>query len=490
MKKWIKRISLTLLLVLLLITTLFFINFMQFSSQQVDVDVEEVAMNERSIDILSQSVRFKTISYEDRSKIDIGEFEKFHAFIEKSFPKVHKHLQREKVNHSLLYTWKGSDPSLDPYLLMGHMDVVPIEKGTEKNWEYPPFSGKVTQEHIWGRGTMDDKGMIVSILEATEMLLEQNFTPKRTVYFCFGHDEEIDGLHGAKKVAELLKSRGIRLSFVLDEGLVVTRGLVPGLSGPVAVIGIAEKGFVNLELKVVTKGGHSSMPSYPSTIGILSTAIHKLEKNLLPAKISGAARKMFEFLGPEMSFAEKMAMANLWILEPLIISQLEKKATSNSLLRTTTAVTVIKAGEKNNVLSSHARAVVNFRIIPGETVSFVKKRVEEIIGDARVKVNILGEGAGDPSKVSPVETFGFRTLQRSISQVFADVLVAPGLMVARTDSRHFEIVCDNVYRFAPMLMFAEDVGRIHGTNERLTIKNFKQCIQFFYHLIKNAQSQS
>ncbi|WP_372371190.1 M20 family peptidase [Candidatus Uabimicrobium sp. HlEnr_7] len=486
MKSIIKKSIILVLIFLLLLIIVFSINYMRFSSKQLSIEVKELTINDRAINKLSQAVRFQTISYEDREKINTNEFKKFHTFLETSFPKVHQNLQREKINNSLLYTWKGNNPKLEPYLLMAHMDVVPIEKGTEKNWQHPPFSGQVTDTHIWGRGTMDDKGMIISILEATEMLLEQNITPQRTVYFCFGHDEEIDGLQGARKVAELLKSRNVRLSFVLDEGLIVTQGIVPGIKRPVAVIGVAEKGLVNLELTVKTAGGHSSMPSYPSTIGILSTAIHKLENNLLPAKISGPARQMFDYLGPEMSFGEKMAMANMWFLKPIIISSLQKKATSNTLLRTTTAVTVIQAGQKNNVLPSHARAVVNFRIIPGDTVESVKEYVENTINDQRIQIKIASKGAGDPSPVSKTNTFGFHTLQRSISQVFPEVIVAPGLMVARTDSRHFAIVCDNVYRFAPMLMYSDDLERIHGSNERLTIKNYKQCIQFFYHLIVNS----
>jgi carboxypeptidase PM20D1 len=234
---------------------------------------------------LAQALRFATISHEDPAQVDRAPFRELHRFLEESFPQVHHSLKREVIEeYSLLYTWQGTDASLAPALFAGHIDVVPVESGTETEWQYPPFEGCVEEGYIWGRGALDDKVAVLGLLEAAEALLARGFQPHRTIYLAFGHDEEVGGTYGAKRIAALLQQRGVRLEFALDEGLAVTEGIIPKVSKPVAMVGIAEKGYLCLELSAESRGGHSSMPPSETAIGILSAAITRLERHPMPPR--------------------------------------------------------------------------------------------------------------------------------------------------------------------------------------------------------------
>jgi carboxypeptidase PM20D1 len=432
---------------------------------------------------------FETVSYQDPSQTDSSQFRALHAYFEQTFPLVHEHLSHETVNElSLLYTWEGSDPDLDPVLLMGHMDVVPVIPGTEHDWTHPPFAGVVAEGHIWGRGAIDDKSSVVSILEAVEALLANGFQPARTVYLAFGHDEEVGGRKGAKAIAEVLAERVQKeFAFVLDEGGAIADGLLPGVEGWVAVIGIAEKGFLSLELRAEADGGHSSMPPRNTAVGILSKAVARLEEDPFPARLDGATLDMFEYIGPEMSFVTKLVFANLWLFEPVVRRRLLEDPQSAAMVRTTTAATMFNAGVKDNVLPITASAVVNFRIIPGETVETVTARVREVVDDERVEVTAVGFTA-DPSPVSDPESAAFRLLASTLRQVApeGEYVITPYLVVGGTDARYYASRSRNVFRFLPVLMGEGDMDRFHGTNERLSIESLALSVRYFYQLIRNA----
>lgn len=369
---------------------------------------------------------------------------------------------------------------------MAHQDVVPVEPGTEGGWEQPPFEGRIAGGYIWGRGAMDDKSGVLGILEAVEMLVVQGFQPTRTVYLAFGHDEEVGGSEGAVKIAELLRSRNVELEYVLDEGLAITDGIVPDIARPVALIGIAEKGFVSLELSVEVEGGHSSMPPPQSAIGILSTAINRLEKNPMPASIEGVEREMFNYLGPEMPFGKRMAIANLWLFKPMVQRTLSASPSTNASIRTTTAATIIEAGLKENVLPSKARAVLNFRILPGDRIEGVAAHVRETINDPRVQINRFGTTFNEPSAISSANSMGFQLIQRTIRGLLPEAVVAPALMLGATDSRHYAKLTNNIYRFSPQRLRPDDVRRFHGTNERISVADYARCVRFYYYLIKDS----
>lgn len=461
-------------------------------SRQVAVEPVELARIDADavIERFSGSLRFETVSVEEGDEWQAEPFREFLRYVAEKFPLVHSALTKELVgDYSLLYTWEGRDAQRPPFLLLSHYDVVPVVPGTENLWIHPPYGGVVADGFVWGRGSLDDKFGVMSILEAVELLLRQGFQPETTIYLSFGHDEEVGGPDGAQRVAALLESRGVELDFVLDEGGAIIKGMMPGIEAMAAAVGIAEKGSVTVELIARSAGGHSSSPPPHTAIGTLASAIDKIERNQMPKELRGAALRFFEYAGPEMPLSYRLAFANLWLVQPLVENQLEKLSpATNAMMRTTTAVTVISGGVKSNVLPTDARALVNFRILPGDSSEKVVEHVEQVIDDPSIEVKAL-PGSREPSGISPVDTPAFEVLQRTIRQVFPNTIVTPYLTPGGTDSRYFVNLTPNIYKFAPIVAGADDLTRVHGLNERMSIENYVQTVQFFVQLIRNAQSQ-
>jgi len=487
----IKKILLAVLAAVLLLAAAVAVNTVRKGSRQLSVPpLPPLAIDENAVaQRLAQAVRLKTVSSASDAQLNADQFEALHALLEKQFPLVHARLKREVVGGlSLLYTWPGSDPQAKPILLMAHQDVVPIAPGTEGDWQQPPFSGAVADGYVWGRGSWDDKGNLLSQLEAVELLLKSGWQPPRTVYLAYGADEEVSGQRGAAQIAALLKSRGAQLDFVIDEGLLVLDGVMPGLKQPAALVGIAEKGYMSVQLTVSATPGHSSMPppKGSSAIAMMAAALSNLENQQMPAAIRGVAGEMFDTLAPEMSGFSRVALSNLWLFGPLVQRQLEGAGSTNAMLRTTTALTIVNAGNKDNVLPGRAEATVNFRILPGDTREGVMQHVHGAV-DAAVPADHLKlealPGAKEASKVAPTGSPQYRVLNQTIREVFPDALVAPGLMVAATDSIHYEPISDHIFKFSPVRANGEDLKRFHGTNERLSVKNYLDAIRFYHRLI-------
>jgi carboxypeptidase PM20D1 len=415
-------------------------------------------------------------------------FVAFHAYLEKSFPQLYAKLDHEVVGaNNLLFTWKGTNLALKPIVLLGHQDVIPIEEGTETKWTQPPFSGEIVDGFIWGRGTLDDKMTVVGLLEAVDLLLSKGFQPNRTVILAFGQDEEVGGLEGAEKIAQLLKARRIQAEFVTDEGGFLSKGMMPGVSAPVAMIGTSEKGYLSLELSVETAGGHSSVPPNTSSIGILSEAIHKVETHPMPAHVHGPIGEFLEYGGGSASFPMRVVFKNMWLFGPVVQHILELSPDTNATLRTTAAATIFRAGTKDNVMPSRATAIINFRLLPGDTVAGVIDHVRQVIDDPRVELAPMeGEPPAEPSPRSRADSPNFQLMQRTLVQVYPDAVVAPFVFVAATDSKHYAALTHDIYRFSPIVMDTEDVGRIHGTNESIGVDNFARSIEFYCQLIRNA----
>ncbi|EGP09479.1 M20/M25/M40 family peptidase [Bradyrhizobiaceae bacterium SG-6C] len=435
---------------------------------------------------LGAAVRLQTIASATDADQSAEAFRALHGLIAQNYPAFHAAAKREVVaNYSLLYTWEGSDPKAQPIALLAHQDVVPIAPGTEGDWQVPPFSGEVKDGFIWGRGSWDDKGNLFSMLEAAEQLAKEGFKPKRTIYFAFGHDEEVSGKRGAAAMSKLLQSRGVKLGFAFDEGLLITDGILKGVGKPVALIGVAEKGYVTLSLSTTATPGHSSLPPPDTAIGKLSVALARLEKRPFPASVSGVMRETLQTVAPEMDFSSQLVLSNLWLFEPLVRAQLLKTAQTAATIRTTTALTIFNAGNKENVLPGRAEAIVNFRLLPGETEESVIARVKSLVGDDRIKVTPL-PGNTNPPPMTSTATPDYQMVNRTIREIFPDVLVAPGLMVAATDSRNYLDVTGNIFRFSPVRATAEDLKRFHGTNERLSVANYADMIRFYRRLVQNA----
>ena len=484
-----KKLSLTILGILATLAGVILVRAVTFPSRQLQVGPAQAIAIDRdeAVKRLSEAIQFKTISFQEPTEASAQEFARLHVFLAKSFPRIHQQLTKETVNgHSLLYTWNGKDAHLKPMLLMGHMDVVPVDSPTERQWTHPPFAGEIADGYLWGRGTMDDKVSVLGILEAVEYLLSAGFQPQRTIYLAFGHDEEIGGHNGAAKIAELLRSRGVELEYVLDEGMNVVDGIIPGIAAPAALIGIAEKGYLSLELSVETAGGHSSIPPIDTAIGIISRALQRLEAVPFLARLSGPTRRMLEFLGPEMAWPQRLALANLWLLDPLVRKQLAASTLTNAIIRTTLAPTLFNAGMTEYSLPTQARAVVNLRIVPGDTIAGVTEHVRQTINDPRVKIAALPIRV-EPSAVSDIEAASFSVIHRTIRQAIPEVLVAPALLVAGTDSRHYAPLTKNIYRFLPITLRPDDARRYHGINERISLQDYERCVRFYAQLIRNSQ---
>ena len=444
-------------------------------------------MSERTaIEKLSEALKLKTISHQDASEVDAKEFNKLHELLENSFPLIYKKLQKEIINDfSLLFTWSGSDPELKPAIFMAHMDVAPISPGTEGDWEHPPFEGIIDTEFIWGRGTLDCKGFLISIMEAVERLLDEGYRPERTVYLAFGHDEEVGGWEGAYNTANLLKTRDIEAEYVLDESGFIVDGEPLYVKKPIAAIGISEKGRLDLKLQVQTEGGHSAMPPRHTSIGILSTAIDKLEKKQFPSTLEGIVLQTFNYLSPEMPGSLRFVFKNKWLFGKLIKYVLSTIKTTNAMIRTTYATTIIEGGTLANVIPQKAAANVNFRLLPGDSIDSITSKVKNILKKNEVEVIKSGK-SWEASPISSLNSKGFNILRTTIEELFPETLIAPFLVVGGTDSKHFTGLSDSVYRFGPLRVGKDDQERAHGTNERITIENFKECIEFYKQMIKNS----
>jgi carboxypeptidase PM20D1 len=484
----VKRIFLVLLLALALLAAAVAVNTWRTPSRQLavapapklELDLQAAARR------LAGAIPMRTVSSLENPAGNAAEFDRLHDYLAAQFPKVHATLKREVVGQkALLYTWAGSDPAAKPVALMAHQDMVPIAPGTEQAWSVDPFGGVIKDGFVWGRGTLDNKGNLLAQMEAIELLIGSGFRPAQTVYLVLGDDEEVSGLRGALPIAELLKSRGVRLDWVLDEGLLVLDGVLPGLARPAALIGLAEKGYGTFFLSLDTAPGHSSMPPQHSAIGIMSAALARLEAHPMPGGIQGVAAQMFGTLAPEMSGLNRVMLSNLWLTAPLVQGQLEKSPSSNAMLRTTTALTIVRAGNKDNVLPGRAEAAVNFRILPGDSIDSVEQHLKRALGNDAIQVKRY-PGNSEPSPVSPAEGSGWRAIEQAVHATFPDAVVAPGLMTAATDSRHFSLLSDAVYRFSPYRAKAEDLARFHGTNERLSIANYGEMIQFYHQLLRNS----
>ena len=494
----VKKILLSLLAALLVLVAILAVNTLRKGSRQLDVPpiatlpVDEAGAATR----LGEAVRLRTVSSRDDVALSSDQFQQLHALLQTRFPQTHATLKREVVGGlSLLYTWQGSKPDAQPIMLMAHQDVVPIAPGTEKDWAVEPFSGQVKDGFVWGRGAWDDKGNLMAQLEAVEMLVASGYKPERTVYLAFGADEEVGGLKGAAKIAALLKERKVRLAMVLDEGLLITDGIMPGLKQPAALIGVAEKGYLSVVLKMAATPGHASMPPPKGTsaIAMMSAALKRIDDDQLPGGIRGVAGEMFATVAPEMSGFSRVALSNLWLFGPLVQKQLEAGASTNAMLRTTTALTIFNAGNKDNVLPGRAEATVNFRLLPGDTkeqvMARVKNQVTEATGSDKFELVAL-PAAVDASKVAPTDSAQFQLINRTVREVFPGTLVAPGLMIGGSDSIHFGEISDHIFKFSPVRAKAEDLPRFHGTNERIATANLAELIRFYHRLLTQGAKAS
>lgn len=454
------------------------VEFEPLPDEQVDVDKYRKD--------LSDAIQIKTISNVDVDKVDWNEFKRLHALFEERFPLVYKNLKCEEISlASLLFTWEGKNPDLEPIALLGHQDVVPVAEGTEGDWTHPAFDGVDDGEFVWGRGALDMKNHLIAVLESVESLLAEGFEPERTVYLCFGHDEEIVAAptSGAGSIAAVLKERGVHLDSVIDEGGAILNLHVGNiLNKKLAGVGIAEKGYADYRVSVSAKGGHSSQPPEHTALGALADVIKDIEGHQFKAKMPAFVYELFTKIGKNVSYPARIVTCNLWLLKPLITAVMRKIPPAASLIHTTTAVTMAEGSPAANVLPQKASVTVNFRMMPGVTIKNVEEHIRKCVRNKDIEVEYLK--GKEASKVSPTDSRSFKILEEICTRTDRDLLVAPYLVMGGTDAYHYEEVCDNIYRFAPFVMDTKLLLTTHGTDERIPIACMADALKFFKRYIR------
>ena len=441
-----------------------------------------------SIDHLCQVIQCETISERANEVSNPAAFIKLHELLFSTYPAVFKQMDVHKFGEfALLLKWQGSDDAQEPMMLIAHQDVVPIPEAEYDQWQYPPFSGVLADGYICGRGALDMKSSLVAILEVVNQLILESFQPKRTVYIYLGDDEEVGG-PTAKKAAQWMQSEDIRLDYIIDEGGVILDKMLPNINQPICLIGLGQKGMLNLELTVSGESGHSAKPPQTTPIDILGAAVAKLKLNDMPVHSDSLVYPLFKQLAAYMPLMQRFLINNLWLFKPLLTAKLVKNPLMNAMMRTTAAPTIFHAGFQSNVLPEISTAVINYRLYPGDTPEDVVTHVESLLKNSGVGIKVLD--AFNAPKLSVTDSASFKILEKTIRGINGDeVIVAPALTIGGTDGRHFADLANNTYHFLHTRGTMDDFKGYHGINERISTKNFLNSIHFYHQLIINSQEQ-
>lgn len=438
---------------------------------------------ETALDRLRELVRIPTISRLDIAETDWAPFREFIERIAVLYPGIHSTLERELVDEfSLLYRWPGQRDGA-PAVLMAHYDVV---SATPEGWTHPPFAAELVGEGadqlVWGRGTLDDKGALVGVLEGVEAAVMSEFRPKHDVYLSFGHDEETAG-SGARAIVEILAGRGIRPGFVLDEGGAVVENIFPGVTGPIAVVGVSEKGTLTMTLTVEQDGGHASTPPALSATARLARAIVRLNATPFPARFTPVNLEMIRTLGAHATNPLRLLFTNLRLTKPLLLSMFSRLSDeTRAIVRTTQAVTMLQGSQAANALAERAIATVNIRIAVGSSVAQTVEHVRSAVRDPLVRLDVIQPN--EPSPVSPTAGAAWGLVATTIVETYPGTIVTPYVMLAASDSRHFARISDHIYRFTPFEMSTAERGTLHAMNERMHVSTFLTGVDFYTRLVR------
>lgn len=426
---------------------------------------------------LQALIRIPTVSNRDPALVDVSAFDDFLVELARQFPLLHERLELTRIStHGLLFHWAGASAER-PVVLMAHLDVVPVEG----EWTHPPFSGAIVDGHVWGRGTLDDKGQLVAICEAVERLIGDGFTPAQDVWLSFGCDEEVSGVAAEMAVAELA-GRGVRPWFVLDEGGAVASEAFPGVGAPIGVVGVTEKGVTSFELSVTGRGGHASTPARWGPTARIARAITRIERSPMPASIPEPTVELFRRMAPHAPLPLRPLMSGAGRIKPLLTRALLAAGPEPaSMARTSFAVTTLSGSPALNVIAATAKAGVNVRIMVGDTVAGVLEHLRRTIADDQVEIRVVEEH--EPSPISPRDE-AFALIESTIAARFPDAVPAPYVMMAATDARHFTEICERVYRFAPFRMSKPQRQAIHSYDEHLGIDAFLDGVGWYRTLIE------
>ena len=434
---------------------------------------------------LSRLVRFATVSSFDPGEEDEKAFSALKAELPLLFPRVHATMEREEPSsRALLFTWKGKKPELKPAILCAHFDVVPVPDPSA--WKHGPFAGDIVDGEVWGRGTQDIKVLMTSILEAAEKLIEGGFVPERTIYCAFGGDEEVGGQRGAGVIGDYLAAKGVKASFLVDEGGPISVGMLAFAKRPLALIGVAEKGYADLRLQTKGTGGHASMPPKHTAPGDLARAIAAIEAHPSPSRLTRTVKAFFARLAPESKQPFSFLFSQLWLTAPILKIAFSATPTTNALIRTTIACTMLKGSSKENVLADSAEATLNVRILPGETVDGVTARLKDLVAPFGAEVSLKHEGhAVEASDESGTDHEGWKAIESALAGSHPEAACVPFLFSAGTDTKHYRKIVEATYRFTALPQSQEDLKGVHGDNERVRIADLDRCADFYRRVMES-----
>ncbi|WP_312175281.1 M20/M25/M40 family metallo-hydrolase [Chryseobacterium sp.] len=499
-------ISLLILLIIIVLIKTFTYSFKKVSANTTSG--WKMIKDDSAIQRLSGGLKIPTVSSGELGDFNYSTFDTIKEYIKNSYPLVYQNAEFAEVNtYGLVFRLKGSNPSLDPILFLSHTDVVPpgdaeVKDKTEnifrpddqplpavsevsEEWDFGPFSGAVANGRIYGRGSIDMKGMLFSLLESMNNVIKTKYIPQRDIYLAFGFDEEVGGQQGAVKIAEYFRNKNVQFDAVYDEGgLILEKGSVTGINSDIAVIGCAEKGFLSVKIKVKGLGGHSSMPPAESAIGKAAVIMQRLESDQMKPEVTPLINQFFTNVGGSMSFISRMVIANQWLLKPVLLSQLTKNNSTNALVRTTTALTMMKGSDAPNVLSPEVEFIVNFRLLPGNTVKDVKEHIANVTKGFDVEIEEI-DSVKEASAVSSSNTRAFQMIEAAIKEIYPTAIATPYLTVGATDAYKYQIVSKNIYRFMPIKINNAEKQSIHSTNEYLSIENYMKMIHYFEFIMRN-----
>ena len=436
--------------------------------------------SDKAISDLAEMIKCKTVSHTDINEDDEAEFSKFKSLLPRLFPNIYEKCEYAEIGRrGLLFRYAG-ESSNSPSVLMAHFDVVAAE---ESEWKKPPFSAEVENGYLFGRGTLDTKCSLNGAMQALEYFISSGKIPKNDIYLAFSGDEEVNGT-AASSIVSLFEERKITPQLVLDEGGAVVNNVFPGVKSPSALIGIAEKGMLNVEFSYLGNGGHSSSPKPHTPIGILSKACLDVERNPFKFRFTDASYPMFDTLARHSNFFYRMIFANLWCFSPIINYICRKNGGEmNALLRTTCAFTQMEGSKGINVIPPKAKMSANLRILPGESTESTLNYLKKTVNNREISIQKIN--GMEPSRISEINSEGYKKVSQAIGKVWSDAIVSPYLMFACSDSRHWGRISDKVYRFSPMALTNEERASIHGNDERISLDSIVKTVEFYTHLIES-----
>ena len=424
---------------------------------------------------LARMVQYDTVSVPETNQRE--KFLGFHRVLEELFPRVHRELEKTEIDGNLLFCWKGQKHDR-PLVLMSHQDVVPAEG----EWQHPPFSGDIAGGLVWGRGTSDTKCSVMAFLEAAEQLLAEGYVPPQDVYLSSSCTEEWAGDGCPKLVAEL-KRRGVRPWLVVDEGGGIITDPIGGIHGNFAMLGVIEKGKADVTFTVRSNGGHASAPKAHSPLARLAALVNHFEtRPVFRRRMPKEVAAMFETLAPYASFPLKLVFTNLWLFRPVLLKVLPViSAQAGAMIRTTIAFTMAKGSDAFNVMPQEAVIGANMRFIPHqgmeESLRIVREKAEKFGAEVTVS------HASDVSRSCDIRGEAFRTVERTVAEVFPGCPSSPYVMTGATDARFYEEICDSVVRFAPVIYGPEQMKGMHGVNETIGMDCLPGAVAFYRRLI-------